>query len=232
VNVMSLLLVLGVLSVFALLVGGMIWYERRKRRDRQQIARVLGFQPLVELDQETASRLIRLHQHTDSQELEVHNPSERKEVSVRMVLFDLMDHGGDSNSTLVDTGIAIFSNELQLPRFSLIPRVAEKGRLAEFANRFLEMLIEKRSNRIQLGKNTHFEERYFLLGDDREAIEAFLDEYRLSRLSQSTYRHLEAEDDCFTYSRFVFATRGKRDRQSDLKKDLSEARVLFDLLSS
>jgi hypothetical protein len=232
VDVMSLLLVLGVLSIFALFVGGMIWYERRKRRDRQQIAQALGFQPLDELDQDTTTRLIQLHQHTSSQDLKVHNPSERREASTRIVLFDLMDHSGDSNSTLVDAGIAIFSNELRLPRFSLIPRVAEKGRLAEIANRFLEMLIEKRSNRIQLGKNAHFDERYFLLGDDREAIEAFLDEYRLSRLSQSTYRHLEAKDDFFTYSRFVFATRGKRDRQTDLKKDLGEARVLLDLLSS
>jgi hypothetical protein len=176
--------------------------------------------------------LIQLHQHSNSQEIQVHQLAERWEGDTRILLFDLVDHGGDSVSTLVDCGIAVFSPELNLPRFSLMPRVAEEGRLAEIANRFLEILIKQRRNRIELEKNTHFDERYFLLGDDHAAIEAFLDEYRLSRLAQASYRHLEVDRDCLTYSRFVFTTRGKRNRLADLREDLSEARVLLELLSN
>lgn len=229
--VQNTLLVLAILTLFALIVFWMFWRERKNRRDRKQIAEGLGFNPLDELDDLTYTKLIKFHQHTDSQELIVENVAEKVEEDTRWILFDLVDHSGDSNSTLVDAGIAAFSERLHLPRFSLFPQLAEKGRLNDIANRFLEMLIEKRSNRIHLGTNAHFEERYFLLGDDVPAITNFLDDYRLSRLSQSTYRYLEAEDNCFTYSRFVFATRGKRDRKADLKRDLAETRVLLDLFS-
>jgi hypothetical protein len=231
VAVPSLLMVLAVLAVFGFSLFWMIWSERRKHTSRRQIALALGFNPIDGIDEETCSRLIHLHQHTETQELVVQNTSERREGATRFVIFDLIDQGGDSTSTLVDAGVAIFSSDLQLPRFSLIPRVAEKGRLAEIANRFLGMLIEKRSNRIELKKNPHFEERYFLLGDDVPAIDLFLDEYRLSRLSQSTYRHLEADRDCFTYSRFVFSTPGKRNLQADLKRDIAEVNVLLTLFS-
>jgi hypothetical protein len=231
VNVQSTLLVLAILALFAFIVFWMFRAERRKRRDRIQIAEALGFTPINELGAIASSTLIRFHQHTESQELMIHNAAEKVESDTRWVMFDLVDHSGDSNSTLVDAGIAVFSESLQLPRFSLIPRLVEKGRLNDIANRFLEMIIEKRSNRIDLDGNTHFEERYFLLGDDVPAIMSFLDDYRLSRLSQSTYRHLEAEGDCFTYSRFVFITRGNRDRQAELKRDLAEAHVLLELLS-
>jgi hypothetical protein len=230
VDVVSLLLVLGVLALFALIVSLMIWSEKKRNQDREQVARSLGFRPLIELESGTAARLIRLHQHSNSQEIQVHHPAERWEGDARILLFDLVDYGGDSTSTLVDCGIAIFSPELELPRFSLMPRVAEEGRLAEIANRFLEVLIKQRRNRIELKKNTHFDERYFLLGDDHLAIEAFLDEYRLSRLAQASYRHLEADRDCLTYSRFVFSTRSNRNRLAHLKEDLSEARVLLELL--
>jgi hypothetical protein len=218
------LLILGVISVFALALNWMIRTERRKRCDRQQIAAALGFTPIEELDDVTVSQLIRFHQHTHTQELIVRHAAERIEAGTRWLLFDLVDHSGDSNSTLVDAGVAVISEKLQLPRFSLFPRLGEKGRLNDFANHFLEMLIEKRRNRIRLATNAHFEERYFLLGDDEPAITEFLDDYRLSRLGQATYRHLEAAGDCFSYSRFVFATRGKR--------DIAEARVLLELFSS
>jgi cbb3-type cytochrome oxidase subunit 3 len=231
VVVQKTLLVLAILALFALIVFWMFWTERKNRRDRKQIAKGLGFKPLDELDDLTYTKLIKFHQHTDSQELMVENVAEKVEGDTRWILFDLVDHSGDSNSTLVDGGIAAFSERLHLPRFSLFPRLAEKGRLNDIANRFLEMLIEKRTNRIHMGTNPHFEERYFLLGDDVPEITSFLDDYRLSRLSQSTYRHLEADGDCFTYSRFVFASQGKRDRRADLKRDLAETRLLLDLLS-
>lgn len=230
-DVRSLLLVLAVLAVIAAIVFSITWSERKSRMDRDRIAKALGFQPIEELDRELSSRLMDLHRHTPMQELKVQNVSEQIDGSTRILLFDMIDHGGDSVSTLVSAGIAIFSTRLHLPRFSLIPRVAEKGRIAGFANNFLEMLIEKRSNRIQLGANVHFDERYFLLGDEEASIRVFLDTYRLSRLSQSTYRHLEADGDCFTYSRFVFASRTKRNLRVDLKRDIFEARALLELFS-
>jgi hypothetical protein len=232
VDIRTWLVVLAVLTVFGGVSFWMIWSARRGHRDRARMATVLGFKPLEQLDQETSSRLISLHRHTHTQELKVSDAAERIEGTSRMILFDLMDYGGDSVSTLVNAGIAMISDDLKLPRFSLIPRVVEKGRLADISNRFLEMLIEKRSNRIQLGKNSFFEERYFLLGDDVHAIEEILDEYRLSCLAQFAYRHLEADGGVFTYSRFVFTTRAERNVQADIKRDIAEARRLLELFSS
>jgi hypothetical protein len=232
VDVTSLLMVLAVLIVFGLIVFWMIWSERRGRQDRRKMALTLGFEPVEELDEATASLLIRLHQHTDSQEIQVHDVSERREGTARFLIFNLVDHSGDSNSTLVDRGVAVLSSELAMPRFSLIPRVTEKGRLADLANRVLEMIMEKRANRIELNVNPHFEERYFLLGNDESAVTGYLDAFRLSHLSQETYRHLEVDEGCFTYSRFVFSMRDKRNVRSDLESDLVDARRLYDIFRS
>ena len=230
-DVFSLITVLGILLIFGTIVYLMIKTERRRRRDRQQIAESLGFEPLELLDHEKALRLVKLHQHSNAQEVKVENVAQKDEGGSTIILFDLVDYGGDSVSTLVDAGIAVFSKRLALPRFSLMSRVAEKGRLAEIANRFLEILVGKRKDRIILGTHRQFDERYFLFGEDKAAISALLDEYRQSRLSGSKYRHIEADSDCFTTSRFVFAGRTEGDRQSNLKKDLSEANVLLELLS-
>ena len=231
-DVLSLITVLGILLIFGMIVYLMIRIERRRRRDRHQIAESLGFEPLELLDQEKAQRLIKLHQHSNNQEIKVENAAQKDESGSTLILFDLVDYGGDSVSTLVDAGIAVFSTRLALPRFSLMSRVAEEGRLAEIANQFLEILVGKRKDRIILGTHRRFDERYFLFGEDEAAISALLDEYRQSRLSQSKYRHIEADRDCFTYSRFVFTGRTEGDRQANLKKDLSEANVLLELLSS
>jgi hypothetical protein len=231
-DVFNLITVLGVLLVFGLIVYLLIRSERRRRGDRNQIAESLGFEPLERLDHEKSQRLITLHQHSSSQEIKVENAAQKDEARSTLILFDLVDHSGDSVSTLVDAGIAVFSKRLALPRFSLMSRVAEKGRLAEIANRFLEILVGKRKDRIILGTHPQFDERYFLFGEDKARIRALLDEYRQSRLSQSKYRHIEADGDSFTYSRFVFAGRSENDRKVDLKKDLSEVQVLLELLSS
>lgn len=231
-DVTSLLMVLAVLMVFGLIVFLMIRSDRRGRQDRRKMAEALGFTPIETLDDATADQIIHLHQHTDTQELQVHDVAQRREDSARFLIFNLVDHSGDSNSTLVDRGVAVLSDELSMPRFSLIPRVVEKGRLADLANRVLAMIMEKRSNRVELNLNPHFEERYFLLGDDETEIVNFLDTFRLSHLSQETYRHLEAAGNCFTYSRFVFNMREKRDIRRELEHDLVDARRLLDVFRS
>lgn len=173
-------------------------------------------------------KVIRLHQRQAHQSIEFRNLFQKGEPDATFYLFDLQDNSGDSSDLTAEGVIAVLSPLLKLPRFSIFPKVDMQGKFAELANRFLTWAIARSATHIPFEANPHFERRYMVCGEDERAVRHFLSDYHLSRLSRGEYWQIEAEGDLFTLSKVDFSS-GMKNRETDLRERLREARMLFDL---
>jgi len=119
-----------------------------------------------------------------------------------------------------------------LPRFSIYPRLGDKGRLTGWANALLEKMAVSRMNRIVLGINPYFEKNYFLFGEDEAEVREFLTDYNLSYFSENKYWQIEAEGDLFTFANLESKRNITANSQADPRTRLQEVLLLFDLFQS
>jgi hypothetical protein len=221
------LLALLVIAIVASVVLLMIRHDRRQRLKKRASAARAGFTPYETGASEFEREILTLHTATSSQQLELENTFIRSEGEISYLLFDLIGTSDDV-SVLQEGGLAVISARLDLPRFSIFPKLIEGGRLSEWGNRFLQALIQRRGGLVEVSHHPRFEERYFLLAADPAPVLRFLDSYRLSRLSSQAYQSIEAGGRTFTYSRFPMQT--KRETAGDeLELHLAQARNLYQI---
>lgn len=216
------------------LIGGtvllLVRQNRRTRQRKQALAARLGFTPYAPGTLNLEERIIELHTISGSQRLCIEHAFVRTEGEATFLLFDLVDTS-ESGSVMQTGGLAVHSPRLELPRFSLYPKVVMQGTLARLANRFLQTVMQRRGGTIDMQAQPRFDERYFLLGPDPDAVRNFLDPYRLSFLSQHAYRAVEAGGEILTYGRLpIPEARGSG--TDDLQASLAEIRNLYQAFQS
>ena len=219
-----------------LLVGGLIYwmYTRDKKHSaqKQNAALEMGFQLLKEIDPDLTNRIVQLHQKSKGQNLRVRNVFERPQSDCTLYLFDLLDYSGDSVTYLADGAIAVLSPSLHLPRFSIYPRIGDRGRVSGWANALLEKMALSRMNPIVLGTNPYFEKNYFLFGENEQEVQEVLTDYNLSYFSEYKFWHIEAEGDLFTFANLEPRRNIGANPQTDPGAGLQEALNLFELFRS
>ena len=216
------LLALLVIATIVSLVFFMIRSDRRQRQLKSDLVARLGFNPSDIQDTDLGDRTVKLHTPTDSQQLELTNTYLRTAGEVRFLLFGLVDTS-DGISMLQEDGIAVFSNHLNLLRFSIFPEVVDGGHLSMWGNRFLEKLFERRGGLVEMEDYPRFDERYFLVANSPAPVLVFFNPYRLSVLSVEPYQSIEAGGSIFTYARFSLQHSNLR-KGFDLEASLAQAR--------
>jgi hypothetical protein len=224
------LLALFIVAIAASLVLLIIRHDRRERLKKSGLAVQLGFTPYDKNNSELEGQIVALHTATSRQRLELDHTFIRLEGEVKYLLFDLIDTTDDV-SILQEGGLAVISSQLDLPRFSIFPKIIEGGRLSDWGNRFLQALIERRGGLVEMNDNPRFDERYFLIAPDPVPVLVFLDTYRLSHLSSQSYQSIEAGGRIFTYARFPFEHAG-RDTEQHLREGLAQARNLYQIFQT
>lgn len=217
--------------ILALILLSVIWMvssDRKRKTEKSFIASELGFYPMETPEDHFFRKVVHLHQKQAHQCLELRNLYQKKEADATFYLFDLIESSGDSSDLMAEGVIAVNSPLLNLPRFSIFPKIDMEGKFAELANRFLTWAVEQSSNRIVFETDPHFERRYMVCGEDERAVKQFLSDYHLSRLSRGEYWQIEAEGDMFTLSKVEFTSR-ENNKVADLSERLREARMIFDL---
>lgn len=105
--------------------------------------------------------------------------------------------------------VAIRSPRLQVPRFSLFPKVDQEGMLADLANRALALLLEHVGGQVAFTSPGEFVRRYLVAGPDEQAVRDYLTEERRRQLGETRSWSLQAEGDLFVLDELPIATRGK-----------------------
>lgn len=200
--------VIFVILGFVLLFGAAIVYSirssARERARHAQAALAAGFTPLPSPPPETSARIIKLYEKPGRTRFKLQNLSKKSFPDGEIFLFDLEETSGEDNTQLASQDLLFVSRHLQMPRFSLVPRLDVGGKLGQAANRLVLWANAGRGTLFEPTGHAEFDRHYWVTGPDREAMCGFLTPDRLERLSGARYYNLEAGGDAFAFSSMQF----------------------------
>jgi len=229
--ILSLLLVSVVVGLFITIIYFAITSERKRKKKKQETLLSLGFHPVRELDSGLLDTLKLLYQKRDHQKLELKEFYTRKTGDYDIFLYEVWDNSGNDTDLQDAWGLAIQSPYLDLPRFTLVPRIDMPGKFASLANRFIEHLVSKQAHKIVFDQYVPFSKRYMVVGENESAIRQFFSDRVLDRLSETEYWQVDADHHLFTYSQFEFKRGKQPGNLEQLNQRLENIKNLFQLFS-
>jgi hypothetical protein len=227
-DVVTPLIALAVLALAAFLVYRIVLHVRQKSAERRAALRSLGFEPVPSSDGEVVSTIVDLCKRWRGDRYRVDNLLERRGSDHRLLLFDLHDTSADNDHPGL---LAVISRRLDLPRFTLYPRLEMEGRLAAVTNAVLEKLVRHQGKTVAFPAHPSFDRRHFVSGGDEGEIRRFFDEDRLAALAEKQYLMIEAGGDCFIAGRVYLRGRPSDSDLDDVSQRVGEAEELLRLFS-
>jgi hypothetical protein len=225
------LLVIVFLGVFGGILYWVIVSQKRARAEMQELTLELGFRPVGNAEAAIASQLLFLCRGM-AQKPYVRNVFKREESECAVYLFDLFDSSSESTDPLQGNGVAIVSSQLDLPRFSVVPKAPGSGKVSILANRLLQRFALGNCAEIPLPGDTRFAQQYFLAGDRESEIRKVVTDQVLDRIAEKPCRQIEAGDHLFTYDRIVLDPSGRSSKATEVELRIAEALEMFRLLRS
>lgn len=225
------LLVIVFLGVFGGIVYWVVVSQKRARAEKQELTLELGFRPLENEAAGISSQILYLHRGT-AQRPYVRNIFQRKESDCEVYLFDLYDSSSQSTDPVQENGVAIVSDRLDLPRFSVVPKAPGSGRVSSLANHLLHRFALGSRTAVPLLNDSRFAQEYFLAGDREDDVRKVATDQVLDRIAEKPYRQIEAGGHLFTYDRIVLDPSGRRSKETEVQQRVAEALEVFHLLRS
>lgn len=198
----TLVVVVLFLLVFTLMIFGTIFFARKEKATKAQLAQVLGMTPVPEPDATLARKIFALY-HTSwgTASYKLRNVSRRPLADGELFLLDLVDTSGDGDSTTENQAVVIHSPTLRLPPFQFYPKVdPQKYALGGLANKIVEWGVSKAGKPVSFPEYPAFAARYAVTSDDPPAVQRFFDEPMARYFAGTEYYTLHAADDLFVFS--------------------------------
>ena len=228
--IINLLIVAVIVGLFVLAVYGMISSEKRRQARKKEAILALGFQPLDKPDPALVENLLALYTKRESQKLTLRHMYQRRENDYLLYLYEVWSESSNDNDLHEEWGLAMVSPYLNLPRFSLIPKVDMPGKFAGLVNRFLEKLTVPGSIKIEFPDHLPFSRRYMVTGTDETAVRKVFTTILLNRLSDTSYLLVEGNKHFLTFSKHDLENRKRNGKIEHLSNRLQEARSFFNLM--
>jgi hypothetical protein len=227
----NLFITLGIIGLFVFIVAWMIIRTRQQQAYRTGLMQTLGFTPVKEPDPSLLEQISSVHPRFGTQNYRLKNVARRSFPYGVLYLYDLVDADNESTSTVESFAIAIVASGTDLPRFITYPRLEMGGKLAGWANQFIESVIESQGFiELDLEGYPDFEQKYFLFGEDEIIIKALFSTQLVGMLVREGNINISAKGDVICVSRTDFKNRSKPDETAvRALVDLSIA--ICDLLS-
>lgn len=219
---------LALLALVAFAVFKVARHMKQKNEERRATLRSLGFEPMAPADRDVLDAVVDLCRRFKGDSYRVDNVLQRKGSDHRLLLFDLHDISGENHHPGL---LAVMSRRLDLPRFTLYPRLEMEGRLAAFANTLLEKVVGHQGKTVSFPHHPSFDRRYFVRGRDEDEIRRFFDDERLDALTPKQYLMVEAGGDAFTVDRIRLPGRATGSDLADVAERVEEAQSLLRLFS-
>ncbi len=194
---------LFLIPFFAMFIGLFILAirsGRQEKRNKQAWAASLGFSP-HEPDQALAEKIAALYRTRRGSGPHVLRNVSRKTIPGGvMYLFDLVDTGGDSDSTAERQAVAVVSPDLRLPQFLLLPRMDEQQRLGKVANRMIAWGANLGGDMLTFPEYPAFDRRYLVVAREPQAVQDFFDDSIAAFFAGTEMYTLHAGEDTFTFA--------------------------------
>ena len=226
----TLLIVAVIIGLFALIVYGMISGEKKRLIRKKEALGALGFQAVENPDPSLLTHLISLYTKRESQNLALRNFYQRRESDSLLYLYEVWNESSGDNDLQEEWGLAMASPYLNLPRFTLIPKIDMPGKFAGMVNHFLEKLTVQGKIKVEFSDHQLFSQRYLVAGDDETAIRKLFSSRLLNRLGDTSYLQADGDKHFLTFSKFDLKRGKQKGKMEDLANRLEEARSFFNLM--
>ncbi len=199
-DTLAVIVVLGILGVFAVLIYVMFVGQRRLKAKKEEIATMLGFHPIPP-DAALQARIFQLHTHNRRRPAyELQYVFTRSSPDGQLYIYDLVSRDSEGYTVHESSAVALECPGWTLPRFSVYPRLDQPGRTASLANRMIAWLASRDMPAIPFDSSPDFEQKYLVTGEDAEGARRVLNDRVRGRLLGTPGLALEAGGDAFTLS--------------------------------
>ena len=223
-------LIILIILIFIAFIIFMIRREKVEKVRKVQMIQSLGFIP-VESDQELLNQIFYLFENRwDEAQFQVQNLYRKRIPDGDMYIFDLVNIAGDEDHVTEEMAIAMVSQYLELPAFTMFPRLAEDGLGWEIANRVLGWVVSKLGDPINFPDHPEFQKNFLVSSKDVEETRQFLDDRKLHMLAQIRMIGIHAGGNMFVLSRFLQTS--PPEKHDQLSKRITLAMDVFQILSS
>ena len=228
--ILTLLIVAIIIGIFGLAVFGMITSEKKRLARKKESILALGFQAIDNPDPSLLTHLIALYTKRESQKLALRNFYQRRESESLLYLYEVWNESSGDNDLQEEWGLAMASPYLNLPRFTLIPKIDMTGRLASLVNRLLEKVTVQGNVKVEFTDHQQFSSRYLVTGKDESAVRQLFSDRLLKRLSDTSYLQADGDQNFLTFSKYDLKRAKQKGKMEDLANRLEEARSFFKLM--
>jgi len=171
----------GVILIFGIIIYLMILSSRRQQNEQEYQLRQLGFEPLETSPPELERRVEELYQTSRSREIDLWSVYHRRDLDGDQYLFNAADTREES-SELGSEVFGLISNQLALPRFSLItvPAFDRSSLIGGLMDKLLDSVMayaEKHLGlrRIEFPDQPEMDDLVIVFGRDPDAVRDMLD---------------------------------------------------------
>jgi hypothetical protein len=197
---MSIWVVFLCVSLGGLIMIWVIWYNLRRRTIIKESALAQGFTRVQHPSPEFQARIEALYRSSHGQRFKLRNVYQRSFADGDLYLFDLSETSGDGSTILVQMGIAVVSDQLALPWFTMRPKIKLSQKLTGLATRLIEATSFMYGQRIDFSDHPTFDGLYWVFSRDQDAVVDFLDCNLISFLAATPGYQLLAGGDTLVCS--------------------------------
>jgi hypothetical protein len=157
----------------------------------------LGFTRVQDPSPEFQARIEALYRSPSRRRFKFRNVYKRSFPDGELYLFDLSETSGDDSTILAHMGLAVVSDQLALPWFSMQPKLKLGQKLSALATRLVDAGLSGHGQRIDFSNQPAFDDRYWVFSSEQDAVLAFLDNRLLRAFVASPGYNLVAGGDTF-----------------------------------
>jgi hypothetical protein len=186
-GLLSLLVLMGFLALFAGIVIWMTLHERARQAAKRQEFTRLGYAPVALPRDDLYERFDTLYRRSPAQRFDLRAVYEHRVSGGTFLFFDLVETSGQENTYLGTNAIAVISQDLHLPRAAIFGRLSPDGKTAAWMMNMASKVIEWASRQrglqtLNLEEFPRINDQLIVLADNEQAARAFFSPDRLERL--------------------------------------------------
>ncbi len=211
-TLIGILVVLGFILFFGWMIVWMARSTKQQKKERADMAAMLGFQPVLKTDHVTLkSRLAHINPKHGSNDKELRDVFVKHIPEGDLYLYDLWDTSGDSSNAIQSLALALVTTERLFPRFVISSRLAMPGMLAQLANKVLSWSVGFQMTVVDFPEEPDFNEHFVVAGNDELEVRNLLNSSILHRIKGYKGILLAGGGDTLEYSPQFEKNAGKKD---------------------
>lgn len=206
-----LLIIIFLIGGFVTLLFFLINKQKLRKISQLKTLSAMGF---VRVDRDLAlvtGILQGLSRESDSTSIRIENLFLKALPDGKLYLLDIVDRSDSEKMPFGELAVLMISHNMNLPRFSIYPKLSLQGRLGNLTNTLLETVYSKIGTVVEEWGDELFEDRYVVITDFEDEVRGVLTTRVIERFNGIEGLALECDQNVMLINQFDMT--GKEDKE-------------------